>query len=112
MIITTNQSNGSGKEISVMVNKTKRTFTLYDFRFKLVLTGDHAKDHYPMKIYDLIEEHANLPFGKVVHNINNPESKFWNEEFEAFENSISEDNLSRAGKNIYEAAIKMLCNII
>ena len=112
MNIDTNQANWTGKTIRVVVNQTTKKFKLHGYTFQLVKTFDASKESYPMINYDIVDTDSKQILGKVVHQINDPENKYHNEEFEAFERDIFEGNLSRYGKNIYDASIKMLCNII
>lgn len=93
MNITVNQENWTGGEIKVKVNKTKRTFKLFGYNFKL---EKKAKDY-----YHITSDQWNYPLGEI----------FVNDVGFAIAGS---DNgcIEREGKNIFEAAIKVLCNIL
>ncbi len=98
-----------GDPLKVTVNQSKRTFTLYGYKVKLKRNSKSISKVYPSIFYHIMMNNQEYRTGIVVHDL---KSKWQRESFEAFHNDISEDELSRTGNNIYEAAIKMLTQII
>lgn len=92
MNITVNQENWTGREIKVKVNKTKRTFKLFGDNFKL---EKKTKGY-----YHITGDQWDYSLGKV----------FVNEDGTA--SGSSNVGIERDGNNIFEAAIKVLCNIL
>ena len=112
MKITTNKDNWSGEEITVKINQAKRSFSLFGYDFVLDKTSDLSKEDHPVVFYDITSPSWDVPLGVVVHEIDAPNNRFQNESYEAWNGSIGEGNLSRTGNSIYEAAIRMLCNVL
>ncbi len=97
MLITTNKENWTGEEVTVKVNKAKRTFKLFDEEFKI---KKETKG-----LYCITGKSWEYPLGRVyehTHSYKPEEQSFtaWNESIE------------RNGKDIFEASIRFLCNII
>jgi hypothetical protein len=95
MKITTNKQDFTGEEITVNVNKAKKSFKLYNEPFKLERVGKGK--------YSIVGVGWENPLGKIFEDENVPgdlRCYAWN------------DELERYGSNIYESAVRLLCNII
>ena len=92
MIIEVNKEDWTGERIKVKVNQTKRTFKLFGDNFKL---EKKTKGH-----YHITGDQWDYSLGKVFVNEDGTASGSGN------------GCIEREGNNIFEAAIKVLSNIL
>jgi hypothetical protein len=104
-----NKADWSGETIKISVNLEKREFSLYGYRFKLVLKDESKCAPWTWTTYNIMGDNWEHPLGVVVQEDDEVKQT---QTIEAWHGKISESNLSRTGSNIYEAAVKMLCNVI
>lgn len=100
---TYNQGNWSGKEITVNINQKKRTFSLFGYDFQIT-KKNHGEG---FVTYELLGNEWSYPLATC--------SMYVGDEFTKDDTYIfatEGDYSSRDSKDMYEAAVQLLCNII
>lgn len=101
-----NASNWTGKDLTVKVNRTKRTLKMYDYTFEF---RKNAKSSNVFQVYDVYSpdfHRGEYPIAKVT--------KYENENWTAQDpdNPAYDGGLSRSDPDMYVAVAKYFANII
>lgn len=109
MRITLDKENWTGEKVTINVNQVKRSFSLNGCKVTLEQKDKTIVEDWEWRTYNIMVDGWEYPLGVVVDHIDFAKDT---QEIEAWHHEIKEGNLSRTGSSIYDAAAKMLCNVI